>query len=122
MLGSIGVLRWVQDVEILGIVRKQNEQNGCKSLLWWWQGQESESRTSLCLQGAPILELRLQRSAHALLLLAWGSHLCSLGHPVYLRHRVVNVRIVLVQGGAFRPYAVPVLLPQQDTLPWAHCV
>lgn len=25
---------WVQGVEILGIVRDQNEQNGCKSLLW----------------------------------------------------------------------------------------
>lgn len=39
---------WVQGVEILGIVRDQNEQNGCKSLLWRQRWDVNPELCSTC--------------------------------------------------------------------------
>lgn len=59
---------WVQGVKILGIVWDRHLQ---ESIVVTEMG--SESKTLLYLRRAPILELRLQRCAHALQAAGLGS-------------------------------------------------
>lgn len=64
----------VQGVETVRTVRDQDEQNGCKSLLWRQQRRESESKTLLPLWAAPISALRTQHCAHAIGAADLGTH------------------------------------------------
>lgn len=88
---------WVQGVEVLGIVWDRCLQ---ESIVVATE-MGGESKTLLYLRRAPILELRLRRCVHALQAAGRGeSHLWCLEHPMYLCHRVTNVRTVLIPSGA----------------------